>query len=136
MAQLDETLQNMLSNMEGVFGIAVIEMNSRQLAGSAQSIHNLSPATVEAIAVSAVEIIRGKAVLSIETLLAAHLKTPIENSIEDMCINTKASRIFLASINGKPDFLMVLSTKLSINMAMGWVLVRRNMPQIAAELNQ
>ena len=103
-------LQNIVSDNEGVLGIAVIEMNSRKLVDSAQTIGHLSPSMLEAIAVSAVEVIRGKAVSAIESLLSTHLNTPLKNSIDNVCINTKATRIFLATVQNKPDFLIILST--------------------------
>lgn len=136
MKKLDEALATMIADRDGIFGMAVIDMNSRQLVGVAQTTNNVSPATLEAAAVSAVEMLRGKAVSAIETLLSAQLNTPIEHSIEDVCINTKASRIFLTSITDKPDYLLLLCTGLSVNVAMGWMIVRKNMPQLNATLSE
>ncbi len=133
MNKLDEILDTMIKDRDGIFGVAVIDMTSRQLLGVRQTTHTLSPAALEAVAVSAVEMLRGKAVTAIETLLSVQLNTPVEHCIEEVCINTKASRIFLTSIPEKPDYLLVLCTDLSVNVAMGWMIVRRNMPQLTAE---
>ena len=136
MKKLDETLKTMMADRDGLFGMAVIDMNSRQLRGAAQATDSLSTAAMEAVAVSAVEMLRGKAVSAIETLLSIQLNTPIEHSIEDVCINTKASRIFLTGIPAKPDYLLLLCTDLSVNVAMGWMIVRKSLPQLSAELNE
>lgn len=134
MSPLNKALQGIAEKTDGVLGVAVIGISTRKLVGVAQPLNHLSPATMEAVAVSAVEMVRGKAVSAVELLLSESLGTPVESCIDELCINTKVTRIFIATVQDKPDFLMVLSTDTSINMAMGWMLVRRNMPLITEEL--
>ncbi len=131
MAKLDDFLQEIIADMDGVFGIAVVEMDARQLLGIAQGSTDFGPAYLEALAVAVVEMLRGKAVAAVESLLGKHLGTPIVNAVDDLCINAKNTRYFIAVIPEKPNLLVMLSTDSNTSVSLGWITVRRNMSQIA-----
>jgi hypothetical protein len=131
-AQLDEVLQGIIADMEGVFGCAAINMNTRHLLGVSHRVDYLTPSYLEALAVAAVEMLRGKQVRAIESLLSNKLGKPITNTISDLCINAGNTRHFMAVIPEKPDVLVLLSCDTNTSVGMGWIVVQRNMPLIAA----
>ncbi len=131
MTKLDEILQNIIADMDGVFGCAVIDMNSRQALGVAHNVDFLNGPYLEAFAAVAVEMLRGKPIRAIESLLAAKLGKPVSNSINDICINAGDTRHFMAVIPEKPDLLVVLSTNKNTSVAIGWIAIQRNMSLIA-----
>jgi hypothetical protein len=127
MTKLDDILQSVIADMDGVFGYAVIDMNSRQLLGVAHKVDFLTPSYLEALAAAAAEMLRGKPVRAVESLLSAKLGKTISNSINDICINAGDTRHFMAVIPEKPDLLLVLSTDKNTSVAMGWITIQRNM---------
>lgn len=132
MAQLDDILQGLIADRKGVYGCAVVDMDTRRLLGAVLDGVNVSPANLEALAVAAVDMVRGKHVRAVETLLAAQFGNPIANAIDEVCVTAKNTRHFFAVILDKPNFLLVLSTDAITPVGIGWLLVRRNMPLVAA----
>jgi hypothetical protein len=130
--QLDKVLQGIIVDMEGVFGCAAIDMNTRRLLGVSHHVDYLTPSYLEALAVAAVEMLRGKQVRAIESLLSNKLGKPIINTINDLCFNAGNTRHFMAVIPEKPDVLVLLSCDKNTSVGMGWIIVQRNMPLIAA----
>jgi hypothetical protein len=133
MAKLDDILKKMLSEAEGSFSCAVIDMNTRQLLGVSNQVAALTPNYLEALAVAAVELVRGKQVFAIESLLSSQLNKRINNVIDDMCVTAGETRHFMAVIPEKPSILVVLSATKDTSVGMGWVVVNRAMPSIAEQ---
>jgi hypothetical protein len=125
MAKLDDILQKAIADIEGVFGCAVIDSDNRKLICVANKISALSPNYIEALAVAVVELVRGKQVQAIETLLSGKLNTPVANAIDEMCINAGKTRHFIAVFPGKANRLIVLSTDQNTSVAMGWIIMYR-----------
>lgn len=130
MKTLNDFLQTTLADIDEALALAVVDMDTRQLLGVATKSTTLGQANLEAFAVAAVEMVRGKHVRAIETLLSNHLGETIANSISDLCINAFNSRHFLEVLPDKQNLLVALSTNKEINIAMGLAVLRKSLRSI------
>jgi hypothetical protein len=70
-------------------------------------------------------------VRAVESLLSSQRGKPVINMIKEVQMTTENTYHFMATVPEKPDALIVLITKKTANLGMGWSSVRRNMPVIA-----
>lgn len=131
MSKLDDTLQTIVSNVDGALGCAVVDLNSGLLLGVAHNVPYFSSSYLEAVAAAAVDIFRGKNVRAVESLLSAQRGKPLEKSVKEIQMTTENTFHFMAILKDKPDSLVVLITSKSTNLGMGWAAVRNNMPIVA-----
>jgi len=131
MAKLDELLQNVISNVDGALGCAVVDLNSGLLMGAAHNVPYFTTSYLEAVAAAAVDMLRGKNVRAVEALLSSQRGKPVEKSIQEVQMSTERTLHFMATIKEKPDYLIVLITNKTTNLGMGWAAVRNNMGKIA-----
>ena len=127
MTKLEEILQGIIADIDEAFGCAVVDMNTRQVLGVAHRLDFLTPSFLEALAAVAVEMIRGKHIRAVETLLSGKLDNPITNTVTDFCISAENTRHFMAIVPDNPNLLVVLSTGKNTIVAMGWIVINRNM---------
>ena len=133
MAKLDDILKQVATELEGSYGCAVIDMETRKLLGVYTTVATLTPNYLEALAVAAVELVRGKQIFAIESLLSSQLNRRISNVIDDLCVTAGETRHFVTVIPTKPNLMVVLSAPKSISVGMGWIAVNRAMPVIAEQ---
>lgn len=131
MAKLDEILQQVVNNVDGALGCAVVDLNSGLLMGVAHNVPYFTSSYLEAVAAAAVDMVRGKNVRAVESLLSSQRGKPMENSIQEIQMTTENTYHFMATISDKPNNLIVLITSKSTNLGMGWAAVRNNMAAIA-----
>ncbi|MDD5275722.1 MAG: hypothetical protein PHR16_06540 [Methylovulum sp.] len=131
MAKLDDLLQEVVSNVDGALGCAVVDLNSGLLMGVAHNVPYFTSSYLEAVAAAAVDMLRGKNVRAVESLLSSQRGKPVEKTIQEVQMTTEKTLHFMALIKDKPDYLMVLITSKVTNLGMGWAAVRNNMTKIA-----
>ncbi len=131
MAKLDDTLQTVVSNVDGALGCAVVDLNSGLLMGVAHNVPYFTSSYLEAVAAAAVDTFRGKNVRAVESLLSGQRGKPLEGSIKEIQMTTDNTFHFMATIKDKPDSLIVLITSKTTNLGMGWAAVRNNMATIS-----
>jgi len=78
-----------------------------------------------------VDMLRGKNVRAVESLLSTQRGKPVEKMIKEVQMTTENTLHFMAIIPDKPDALVVLITNRKTNLGMGWAAVRKSMPVIA-----
>ncbi len=132
MAKLDDILQKAIADIGGAIGCAVIDADTRQLICVATKVPSLTPNCLEALAVAVVELIRGKQVRAVETLLTSKRGKPAVNAIDEMYVNAGESRHFIATFPEKPNCLIVLSTDQNTSVGMGWVILHRTIIPLIA----
>ncbi len=131
MAKLDDILQTVISDVDGALGCAVVDLNSGLLLGVAHNVPYFTSSYLEAVAAAAVDMLRGKNVRAVESLLTSQRGKKIEKTIKEIQMTTDNTFHFMATIPDKDDNLVVLITSKTTNLGMGWAAVRRNLPEIA-----
>jgi hypothetical protein len=131
MAKLDDILNNVIRDVDGALGCAVVDLNSGLLLSVAHNVPYFTQSYLEAVAAAAVDMLRGKNVLAVESLLSSTRGKKVENSIKEVQMTTDHTLHFMAIVPEKPNNLVVLITSRKTNLGMGWSAVRTNLPKIA-----
>ncbi len=131
MANLNDILQTVISNVDGALGCAVVDLESGLLLAAAHHIPYFTTSYLEAVAAAAVDMIRGKNVRAIEALFSNQYGRVVEKTIQEIQMATDNTYHFMAVVPEKPNALIVLITSKKTNLGMGWSAVRRNLPLIA-----
>ncbi|MGR9051263.1 MAG: hypothetical protein ACU84J_01305 [Gammaproteobacteria bacterium] len=131
MASLKQILNDVVTNVDGALGCAVVDLSSGLLLEVAHNVPYFTSSYLEAVAAAAVDMVRGKNVRAVESLLSGQRGTTVENSIKEIQMTTDRTYHFMATVTDKPNALVVLITNKSTNLGMGWSAVRNNMPKIA-----
>ncbi len=131
MAKLDDVLNGVIRDVDGALGCAVVDLNSGLLLGVAHNVPYFTQSYLEAVAAAAVDMLRGKNVLAVESLLSSTRGAKVENSIKEVQMTTDNTLHFMAILPQKPNNLVVLITNRKTNLGMGWSAVRNALPKIA-----
>jgi predicted regulator of Ras-like GTPase activity (Roadblock/LC7/MglB family) len=131
MSKLDTVLQNVVKDVDGALGCAVVDLDSGLLLGVAHNVPYFTSSYLEAVAAAAVDMIRGKNVRAVEALLSNQRGKPVEQTIKEVQMTTDNTLHFMAVVPDKPNALVVLITNRKTNLGMGWAAVRKSMPAIS-----
>ena len=131
MAKLDDVLQTIVSDVDGALGCAVVDLNSGLLLGAAHNVPYFTSSYLEAVAAAAVDMLRGKNVRAVESLLSGQRGQPVEKTIKEVQMTTERTFHFMKTVTGKEDNLVVLITSHTTNLDMGWAAVRNSMKETA-----
>jgi predicted regulator of Ras-like GTPase activity (Roadblock/LC7/MglB family) len=131
MSKLDDVLQGIVSDVDGALGCAVVDLESGLLLGVAHNVPYFTSSYLEAVAAAAVDMIRGKNVRAVESLLSNQRGKTVENTIKEVQMTTDLTLHFMATVTDKPNSLVVLITNRKTNLGMGWAAVRKSMATIA-----
>ena len=130
MAKLDSLLQGLVSDVDGALGCAVVDLDSGLLLGVAHNVPYFTSSYLEAVAAAAVDMMRGRNVRAVESLLTSQRGKTVEKTIKEVQMTTDNTYHFMAVIPDHPDSLVVLITSRSTNLGMGWAAVRKSLPTI------
>ena len=130
MAKLDDLLQTVVSDVDGALGCADVDLNSGLLLAAAHNVPYFTSSYLEAVAAAAVDMVRGKKVRAVESLLSGQRGQPIEKTIKEIQMTTDRTYHFMKTVTGKEDNLVVLITSKTTNLGMGWAAVRGKMAAI------
>lgn len=131
MAKLDDILNGVLRDVDGALGIAVVDLQSGLLLSVSHNVPYFTQSYLEAVAAAAVDMLRGKNVLAVESLLSSTRGTKVENTIKEVQMTTDNTLHFMAVVPQKPNNLVVLITNRKTNLGMGWAAVRGVLPKVA-----
>ena len=132
MAKLDDLLQTVVSDVDGALGCAVVDLNSGLLLAAAHNVPYFTSSYLEAVAAAAVDMVRGKNVRAVESLLSGQRGQKVEKTIKEIQMTTERTYHFMKTVTGKEDNLVVLITSKTTNLGMGWAAVRSKMGEIGA----
>ena len=105
MATLDNILREIVTNVDGALGVAVVDLNSGLLLGVYHTIPYFTHSFMEAAAAASVDMVKGKTVRAVESLLSTQRGKTIEHSIKEIQISSDHTYHFLSIIPSKPDNL-------------------------------
>ena len=130
MARLDDVLSGVLRDVDGAFGVAVVDLQNGLLLSAHHNVPYFTQSYLEAVAAAAVDMVRGKNVLAVESLLSSTRGTKVENTIKEIQMTTANTLHFMAVVPDKPNSMMVLITSRKTNLGMGWAAVRGALPKV------
>ncbi len=131
MAKLDDVLNGIIRDVDGALGCAVVDLNSGLLLSVSHNVPYFTQSYLEAVAAAAVDMLRGKNVLAVESLLSSTRGSKVENTIKEIQMTTDNTYHFMAVLPQKPNNLVVLITNRKTNLGMGGSAVRTALPKIA-----
>lgn len=131
MSKLDDLLQEVIADVDGALGCAVVDLESGLLLGVAHSVPYFTSSYLEAVAAAAVDMLRGKNVRAVESLLSNQRGKTVEHMIKEIQMTTDNTLHFMAVVPEKPNALIVLITSRKTNLGMGWSSVRKAMIAVA-----
>lgn len=131
MASLNEICKEVLSDVDGATGCAVVDLNNGLMLASAHNVPYFSQTYIDAVAAASVEMFRGKNIAAVEKLLSAQRGVPVEKTMQEVQMSTAGTYHFMSVVPGKQDCLMVLITTRKANLGMGWAALRRAMAAAA-----
>lgn len=131
MAKLDDVMNGLLRDVDGALGCAVVDLGSGLLLSVAHNVPYFTQSYLEAVAAAAVDMVRGKNVLAVESLLTSQRGRKVENSIKEIQMTTDNTFHFMAVVPEKPNNLLVLITNRKTNLGMGWSQMRLSLPKIS-----
>lgn len=131
MAKLDDVLNGVLRDVDGALGIAVVDLESGLLLSVSHNVPYFTQSYLEAVAAAAVDMVRGKNVLAVESLLSSTRGSKVEHTIKEIQMTTDNTLHFMAVVPAKPNNLVVLITNRKTNLGMGWAAVRNVLPKVA-----
>jgi hypothetical protein len=111
--------------------IAVVDLQNGLLLSVSHNVPYFTQSYLEAVAAAAVDMVRGKNVLAVESLLSSTRGTKVENTIQEIQMTTSNTLHFMAVVPQKPNSMVVLITNRKTNLGMGWAAVRNALPKIA-----
>jgi len=102
--------------VDGAVGCAVVDLNSGLLLASAHNVPYFTSSYLEAVAAAAVNMFRGKTVRAVESLLSTQRGVPVQHAIKEIQMATDKTYHFMATLQNKPDSLVVLVTTRDANL--------------------
>jgi predicted regulator of Ras-like GTPase activity (Roadblock/LC7/MglB family) len=132
MSKLDEIIQQIVRDVDGALGCAVVDLSSGLLLSVSHNVPYFTQSYLEAVAAAAVDMMRGKNVLAVEALLSSQRGRKVENSIKEVQMTTDGTYHFMAVVPERPNSMVVLITSRKTNLGMGWSAVRTNLPRLTA----
>ncbi len=128
---LNDRLKKLVEEVEGALGAAVVDLNTGLMLGVHHNIPYFTQSYVDAVAAAAVDMFRGKTVTAVEKMLAAQRGEEPGYHIKEIQMTTDGTYHFMSIIPDKPDCLLVLITRTTTNLGMGWTAVRRAIQEVA-----
>ena len=130
MGKIDDACRNIVSNVDGAVACGVVDLDTGMLLG----IHNSSGYTQtlnEVVAAATMDMFRGPNIARIQQMVRAHRGLPEngENYFDEVHITSKNNFHFAKTLRGGRAVLMLV-TKKTTNIGMGWAQLKSNVPTI------
>jgi hypothetical protein len=130
MTNVSDVCKEVVDGVDGALACSVVDLATGLLLGVHHSIPYFTQSYLDAVAAAAVDMFRGKGVKSVEKLLSQVRGEKIENTFKEVQVSTSNTFHFMAIIPDKPNSLVVLVTKNTTNLGMGWSAVRGAMGKL------
>jgi len=128
---MNQTLENLVNELDGALAAAVVDLNNGLLLGAYHNVPYFTQSYVDAVGAAAVDMFRGKTITAVETMMAAQRGDEIKYHIKEIQMTTDGTFHFIAVIPEKPDYLLILVTRTTINLGSGWMATRSALGEVA-----
>jgi hypothetical protein len=132
MPNLNDICSDMIGSVDYAFAAAVIDQETGLLLGVAQNTSHVTQNFLDAVAASAVEMFRGKAIATAEKMIAELRGEAPRRLVQEIQMTTESTYHFMCVVPDKPGVLAVLVAGKKINLGMGWASLRSRLKEIAA----
>ncbi len=126
MANINEVCRKVSDDVQDGLACGVVDLNTGMLLGIHNTVSYFTQAYLDAVAAAAVDMFRGKTVSRVEQMVAKQRGTEPVHTFEEIQVTTKMTYHFMKIIPGT-DALLVLITKKTTNLGMGWSAVRQSL---------
>ena len=130
MASINDVCNELVDTVAGALGCGFVALSSGLLLGLPHKVPYFTQSYLDAVAAAAVDMFRGKTIGAVEQLLSATRGSKVEHSLKEVQMTTDKTYHFMSIIKEKPNCLVVLITKTTTNLGMGWNGLRSRVPQI------
>ena len=131
MASVNDICKDIVGSVDGALACSVVDLGTGLLIGVHHAIPYFTQSYLDAVAAAAVDMFRGKGVSSVEKLLTQVRGETVEKTFKEIHMTTSNTLHFMSIVPDKPDALVVLITKKSTSLGMGWSAVRGAMGKLA-----
>lgn len=131
MPSINDVCKDIMASVDGTLGCGVVDLTTGLLLGVAHKVAYFTQSYMDAVAAASVDMMRGKTVKAVESLLSNNRGTKVENSIKEIQIATDNTYHFITTIPSKPNTMVILVTNTKVNLGMGWAGLRNNLDKIA-----
>ena len=128
---MQKKLETLVSDVDGALGAAVVDLNTGLLLAAHHNIPYFTQSYVDAVGAAAVDMFRGKNVQSVEKMLSAQRGEEVSHMIQEIQMTTSNTFHFMMIVPDKPDTLLILITKKTTNLGMGWTATRKAAAEVA-----
>ncbi len=129
---LNNVLKSVVDEVEGALGCGVVDLNTGLILGAYHNVPYFTQSFLDAIGAAAVDMLRGRNVSAVYKMLAAQRGDNEGGRFYEIQMTSDNTYHFLATVEGKPDALMILVTSKRTNLGMGWSALRGVMSDVAA----
>ena len=99
--------------------------------GVFQNLPYITQSFLDVVAASAVEMFRGKSMLSVEKMIAELRNEEPKSLVQEIQMTTEQTYHFMCVVPDKPNILAILVAGKKINLGMGWASLRTRLKDIA-----
>lgn len=131
MADLNEVCRKIVEDVQDGVACGIVDVNTGMLLGVHNTISYFTQAYLDAVAAAAVDMFRGKTVSRVEQLIAKQRGAEAAFSFQEIQVTTPKTYHFMKILDGT-DILVVLITKRSTNLGMGWSALRMAVDDVKA----
>jgi len=128
---MNETLENLVNDLDGALAAAVVDLNNGLLLGAYHNVPYFTQSYIDAVGAAAVDMFRGKTITAVESMMAAQRGAEMKYHIKEIQMTTDGTYHFMAVIPDKPEYLVILVTRTTTNLGSGWMATRHAMEHIA-----
>jgi hypothetical protein len=132
MPNLNDICSDMIGSVDYAYAAAVVDQDTGLLLGVAQNASHITQNFLDAVAASAVEMFRGKAITTAERMIADLRGESPRRLVQEIQMTTESTFHFMCIVPDKPTILAVLVAGKKINLGMGWASLRSRLKEIAA----
>lgn len=128
---LNDICRGLVEDVDYALAAAVVDQETGLLLGVSHTVHYFTQSYLDTVAAAAVEMFRGKAVNTIEKLIAELRATEPKHLTQEIQLTTADTYHFMTVVPNKTNILAVLVTSKKISLGMGWASLRGRLKEIA-----
>ncbi|MCL1900405.1 MAG: hypothetical protein FWG11_07865, partial [Promicromonosporaceae bacterium] len=130
MKTLDKAMADVLNEVDGSIGAAVVDLRTSELMGLAQNTRYLTREYFEAVARAAVEMFRGKATTHVEDLITSIRGVPTRHFFQEVQMTSEYTIHFMMILPNYPEYLVTLITSRETALGLGWAAIRASVLEV------
>jgi len=133
MGSLSNVCREIVSDAPDAVGCGIVDLNTGMLLASHTTAAYFTQSYLDAVAAAALDMFRGKNVRRVEQLLGKHRGGTVKDTFEEIQVTSSNTFHFMKLMRSK-GILVVLVTRTTSNLGMGWSSLRNAVLDIEATM--